>query len=187
MSKRREFELSHEQLIALKELSRQPYIVVNGMPPTHAHPQARVNAAWAALGRKMGFDHPSVQPVPGKAERFFTAIEIEVEKEEQVPYHGYIEVEVRLFRQGHGQDSSGEPGSGYGVEQKVVVRVEEHDARRYADGDTGIADERITAAVKGVLDADEVHELRERWQSATRNLDADRMRAALAVLEGSRS
>lgn len=78
---RREFELSEDQLAKLKEIASQPYIVIGGLPPRS--PQQRANEMWAAFGRDMGFDSPSVQPVPGKGERFFTAIAIE--KEEPVP------------------------------------------------------------------------------------------------------
>ena len=40
--------------------------------------QDRANDAWESLGRKMGFDHMTVQP-SGKGDRFFTAIPSETE------------------------------------------------------------------------------------------------------------
>ena len=42
-------------------------------------PQEKANAAWRALGKKMGFDHMSVQPIPGKGNLFFSAVPSENE------------------------------------------------------------------------------------------------------------
>lgn len=39
--------------------------------------QERANAAWAELGKRMGFDHMTVQPVSGKDMQFFTAVSSE--------------------------------------------------------------------------------------------------------------
>ena len=47
-------------------------IVVGGIPPRS--PQENANAAWALMGRKMGFDSYTVQAVGGKSTRFFTAV-----------------------------------------------------------------------------------------------------------------
>lgn len=108
-------------------------------------------------------------------------------------YYGRVEVEVRLMRQGHGVDSSGEAGSGFGCEAKRVVRIEERVARAFVEmvarGEAaehaGKVAGEIKAAVKSVLDESDLAELHERWRNATARLDADKMRAALEVLEGS--
>lgn len=42
-------------------------------------PQENANQAWAELGRRMGFDPMTVQPVEGKNTRFFTAVPSETE------------------------------------------------------------------------------------------------------------
>lgn len=42
-------------------------------------PQERANAAWETLGKKMGFDHMTVQPT-GRGDRFFTAVPSETEE-----------------------------------------------------------------------------------------------------------
>jgi len=47
-----------------------------GTPPSQ---QENANRAWANLGRKMGFDGDTVQPVRGKGSRFFTAVPSEHE------------------------------------------------------------------------------------------------------------
>lgn len=76
MSARQEFEMSEEQLSALLEACRPvPYMVFGGMPPRS--PQENANDAWAQLGAVMGFKPMTVQPVPGKGTRFFTAEVIE--------------------------------------------------------------------------------------------------------------
>lgn len=78
MSARREFEMSERDLRAIVEAS-QPTIAIavsgpNGPVPVGGSPQENANAAWCALGRRMGFDGMTVEPVFGKAPRFFTAV-----------------------------------------------------------------------------------------------------------------
>lgn len=48
-------------------------------------PQERANDAWEELGRRMGFDHMTVQPT-GNGNRFFTAVpsETEVQREDRI-------------------------------------------------------------------------------------------------------
>jgi hypothetical protein len=72
---RREFTLTIEQLEMLKEATKPlPRIMVGGkFPPTQ---QERANMMWILLGQTIGFDGRSVQPVEGKGERYFTAIEL---------------------------------------------------------------------------------------------------------------
>lgn len=205
VGERREFEMSEEQRARLLEASKAvPAIMVGGMLPDTA--QQRANRFWVALGDEMGFDPKTVRPPSGKSDRFFTAEVVDpadavreelasalVERGVRVSYYGYIEVEVRLLRQGHGEDSSGEPGSGFAVEASRTVRIEEYNARyigRSAPfGEAVVAaacDEemdRVAQAIREVLDEDGMADLQERWRTATENLDADKMRAALEVLE----
>lgn len=80
MSYRKEYELSEEQLTELKHASRPvPYMVIGGVAPSS--PRENANRAWQRLGKKLGFKWASVEPVPGKDERFFTAIPMESEDE----------------------------------------------------------------------------------------------------------
>lgn len=73
MAERREYEMTEEQLEKILEASKPvPYIMVGGMPPPS--PQEVANAAWSRLGDELGFQYMTVQPVPGKGERFFTAV-----------------------------------------------------------------------------------------------------------------
>ena len=37
-------------------------------------PQENANKVWQHLGEKMGFDYMTVQPIPGKGQRHFTAL-----------------------------------------------------------------------------------------------------------------
>ena len=78
MNPRVEYEMSEEEMKALLEACRPTtYIVVGGIAPRS--PQENANAAWAELGRKMGFDHMTVRPQGSKGQRFFTAIPSETE------------------------------------------------------------------------------------------------------------
>lgn len=72
MSERTEFEMSAKQLSELLESCKPvPYIVVGGIPPRSQ--QENANAAWEALGKKMGFDSTTVKPT-SKGDRFFSAV-----------------------------------------------------------------------------------------------------------------
>src|SRR4051812_32181549 len=54
-----------------------PAMMIGGTLPSS--PQENANRAWAALGKKMGFDHMTVRPISGKGDRFFTAVPSENE------------------------------------------------------------------------------------------------------------
>ena len=69
---RKQFEMSEADLETLLNAGKPtPYMVFNGMTPRS--PQENANAAWAELGRRMGFEPMSVRPVPGQSSRVFTA------------------------------------------------------------------------------------------------------------------
>ncbi len=71
---RKEFEMSQEQLDAIMDACKPVrYMVIGGMPPRS--PQENANAAWAALGKELGFKHMTVRP-SGKGDRFFSAEQI---------------------------------------------------------------------------------------------------------------
>lgn len=46
---------------------------------TPRSPQERANDAWEELGKRMGFDHMTVQPT-GQGDRFFSAVPSETEQ-----------------------------------------------------------------------------------------------------------
>jgi hypothetical protein len=76
---RQEYEMSEQDLDQLLEACKPVrYMVAGGMEPRS--PQQNANDAWASLGRKMGFQHMTVQPISGKDNRFFTAISNEESK-----------------------------------------------------------------------------------------------------------
>jgi len=58
-----------------------PYVVFGGMAP--ASPQENANAAWRRLGKKMGFDHMTVQPIEGRGGWFFSAVPSETEEQKK--------------------------------------------------------------------------------------------------------
>ena len=67
-----EFEMSDEEYLELVEWMKPvPMIALQcGSPPSR---QAMANAAWDALGQKMGFEGSTVEAVKEKGDRFFTA------------------------------------------------------------------------------------------------------------------
>ncbi len=66
------FEMTSDQHTKLQDACKPvPMIMLQcGMPPS---PQESANAAWADLGRELGFDHMSVRPLPGEPETVFEA------------------------------------------------------------------------------------------------------------------
>lgn len=75
---RTNFEMTDSDLADLLKATRPvPMIALQcGMPRSV---QENVNAAWAALGKKMGFDPMTVQPT-GQGDRFFSAVAVPQEK-----------------------------------------------------------------------------------------------------------
>ena len=69
---RKEFEMTDQQLTTLLDACKPTPCIMIGdyVPPT---PQENANRAWGQLGKELGFDYMSVQPVPGKGTKFFTA------------------------------------------------------------------------------------------------------------------
>ena len=80
MYPRTEYEMTQEQCDAILAACRPtPVMFVSGGAPIGGSQQENANAAWADLGRQMGFDHMTVRPVSGKGMRFFTAVPSETE------------------------------------------------------------------------------------------------------------
>jgi hypothetical protein len=74
---KREFEMSEADLEKLYDAAKPvPYLIFNGIGPRS--PQERANDAWEELGRRLGFEHTTVEPIPGKGDRFFRAEPVEV-------------------------------------------------------------------------------------------------------------
>jgi len=71
MSDIKGYEMTQEDLDALLNAMKPvPYMIIGGVAPRSQ--QENANAAWKALGEKMGFDYMTVRP-NGKGDRFFTA------------------------------------------------------------------------------------------------------------------
>lgn len=78
---RTEYEMSQEDFDAIINASKStPAMFLSGGASMFGTPQENANAAWAALGREMGFDYMTVRSVPGKGERFFSAIPNETDE-----------------------------------------------------------------------------------------------------------
>jgi hypothetical protein len=73
--KTQEYEMSESDLKKILEAGRPvPCMMIgNYAPPSQ---QENVNSAWEALGKKMGFNHETVEPIDGKPDRFFSALPI---------------------------------------------------------------------------------------------------------------
>lgn len=72
---RKEYEMTDEQLAAIMEASKStPVMFLSGGTPMFDSPQENANRAWSALGKELDFDYMTVEPIPGKHHRFFTAV-----------------------------------------------------------------------------------------------------------------
>lgn len=68
------FEMTEEDLKALLAACKPtPVMFLSGGVPMSDSPQENANRAWAALGRRLGFEPMSVEPASGKGQRFFYA------------------------------------------------------------------------------------------------------------------
>jgi hypothetical protein len=75
MYPRTNYVMSEEDLGRILDASKPtPLMFLSGGVPMGGSQQENANAAWAKLGCKMGFDSTTVQPIPGKGNRFFSAI-----------------------------------------------------------------------------------------------------------------
>lgn len=75
MGDRREFEMSEDQLEKLLDASKPvPAMFLSGGRPMLGTPQENANTAWQLLGQELGFRWDTVQPCPGKGQRFFMAV-----------------------------------------------------------------------------------------------------------------
>ena len=69
-----EFEMTDEDLATLLDACRPtPAMWISGGMLMCGTPQENANRAWAQLGEKLKFKTLTVQPVPGKGQKFFTA------------------------------------------------------------------------------------------------------------------
>ena len=71
MTERKTFEMTEDQRQALLQAMYQPMILLQCGPAPS--PQENANAAWARLGKEMGFNGKTVEPVYGKGDTFFSA------------------------------------------------------------------------------------------------------------------
>lgn len=75
MSERKNYEMSEADLLKIMEACKPvPYIIIGNTMPRS--PQENANDAWAALGKRMGFDYETVNPT-GQGDRFFSAMPLE--------------------------------------------------------------------------------------------------------------
>ena len=78
MYPRTNYEMTERDLETLLDACK-PTICIQIGGYSGSTPQENANRAWAALGKKMGFDSDTVQPIDGKGSRFFTAVPTENE------------------------------------------------------------------------------------------------------------
>jgi len=72
------YEMTEEDLKAILDACKPvPCMMIGAYAP--ASSQENANRAWSSLGKKMGFDPMTVQPIQGKGQRFFSAIPTETE------------------------------------------------------------------------------------------------------------
>jgi len=73
-----QYEMSEEDLTELLDACSKPTRVMMIGDYRSPSPQENANAAWAKLGKKMGFDSITVRPDP-RGDKYFTAVPIETE------------------------------------------------------------------------------------------------------------
>lgn len=70
------FTMTKEQHEKLLDASKPtPVMFLSGGEPMFNSPQENANAAWASLGKELGFDHMTVRPIPNMPETMFEAEE----------------------------------------------------------------------------------------------------------------
>lgn len=79
---RQNFEMSAADLADMLAAMRPVQAIALQCGPTRSV-QENANAAWSALGKKMGFDPMTVQPT-GQGDSFFSAIPVDVEQKPHV-------------------------------------------------------------------------------------------------------
>ena len=81
-----EYHMSEEDAKKILEACKPVVLIMLqcGMPKS---PQENANAAWAELGKRMGFKPMTVEPIPAKGDRYFMA----------EPICPGIEIEPRVF------------------------------------------------------------------------------------------
>ena len=80
MYPRAEYEMTTEELNTILDACKPVRCMMIG-GTTPSSPQENANRAWAALGKKRGFDSTTVQPIRGKGTTFFTAVPSETEEQ----------------------------------------------------------------------------------------------------------
>ena len=85
MYPRTNYEMTEEDLKTLLDSCKPtPVMMMGGY--SASSPQENANRAWESLGERMGFDHMTVRPIPGKEQRFFSAVpkENETQRDERL-------------------------------------------------------------------------------------------------------
>jgi len=82
MYPRTKYEMTEADLKGLIDACKStPCMMIGGS--VGSSPQENANRAWKALGKKMGFDSMTVEPINGKGTRFFTAVPSETEGQKE--------------------------------------------------------------------------------------------------------
>ena len=81
MNPRVNYEMTQEDLDTLLNACKPTPVMKIGTS-IGSSPQENANDAWAALGKKVGFDSMTVRP-SGKGNRFFTAVPTDTEEQRQ--------------------------------------------------------------------------------------------------------
>ncbi len=68
----KEYEMSKGQLTKLQDACK-PVAMIALHCGTPTSPQENANNAWKSLGKELGFDYMTVQPINGKGPEFFSA------------------------------------------------------------------------------------------------------------------
>ena len=81
------YEMTEEDLKKIIEACK-PTVCIKIGDYTPPSPQENANRAWEALGKRMGFDSLTVRPIPGKGDRFFSAMRSPIKLMREEGEHG---------------------------------------------------------------------------------------------------
>ncbi len=83
MYPRTNYEMTDENLQTILDACKPvACIMVGGVAPSSQ--QENANRAWSNLGKELGFDSDTVQPVHGMSNHFFTAVPSETEAQRNI-------------------------------------------------------------------------------------------------------
>lgn len=97
MNERKEYEMTQEDLNKILEACKPTSGKCGSCSMEFlSSPQENSDRAWAQLGKRFGFDFMTVQPIPGKGQRYFSAVPIPEPKGEDLTQYDLKDLESKM-------------------------------------------------------------------------------------------